>query len=328
MKETEIALLMKGMAPVIGRFVSKSMEPLADRIAELEQKIADMPAPKDGADGIDGKDGADGRDGAHGAPGRDGKDAEPPSAEEIGKAVAEYLAAHPVAAGKDGRDGSDGVDGAPGIDGKDAEPVTAAQIADAVAEYLLANPPAPGKDGRDGVDGKDGAPGVDGTNGLDGLPGQNGKDGSPGANGSDGKDGVGLAGAVQSKDGHLVVTLTNGATVDVGMIAGRDGRDGEKGADGLNGRDGLGFDDLDLVEGDEGVFLRFAQGEVAKEFPLPIVFDRGVFREGGKYLKGNGVTWGGSYWIAQKDGPGKPDTPDSGWRLAVKKGQNGRDAGK
>lgn len=122
-----------------------------------------------------------------------------------------------------------------------------------------------------------------------------------------------------------MLTLTNGTPVDIGMIAGLNGRDGEKGADGLNGRDGFGFDDLDLVENDEGVSLRFSLGEVVKEFPLPVVFDRGVYREGGGYRKGNGVTWGGSYWIAQKDEPGKPDTPDSGWRLAVKKGQNGKD---
>lgn len=277
MKETEIALLMKGMAPVIGKLITRSMEPLVQRIAELEQQIADMPVPKDGADGVNGKDGADGRDGADGAPGRDGKDAKPVSAEDIVKAVAEYIAANPPAAGKDGLDGADGKAGAPGVNGKD---------------------------GPAGMDGKDGVPGRDGING---------------------KDGVGLAGAVQSKDGHLVLTLTSGATVDVGLIAGRDGRDGEKGADGLNGRDGFGFDNLDLVEGDEGIFLRFAQGDVTKDFPLPIVFDRGVFREGERYLKGNGVTWGGSYWIAQKDAPGKPDTPDSGWRLAVKKGQNGKD---
>lgn len=277
MKQSEISLLMKGMAPVIGQLISKSMQPLADRIAELEKQIADMPEPKDGRDGVDGKDGANGRD---------------------------------------------GVDGAPGLNGKDANPVTVEQIAEAVAEYLAANPPAAGKDGRDGVDGKDGVPGLDGMDGRDGL---DGKDGTPGHDGIAGKDGVGLAGAVQSKDGNLVLTLTSGATVDVGMIAGRDGRDGEKGADGLDGKDGLGFDGLDLVEGDDGVSIRFVQGDQMKEFPLPIVFDRGVFREAGSYRKGNGVTWGGSYWIAQKDEPGKPDTPDSGWRLAVKKGQNGKD---
>ncbi|QDZ10525.1 collagen-like protein [Devosia ginsengisoli] len=316
MKETEIALLMKGMAPVIGKLIGQMVEPLVTRVAELEQVIADMPKPQDGRDGLNGKDGTDGRDGADGAPGQDGKDAEPVTAEQIADAVARYLAANPPVAGKDGRDGIDGQDGAAGMDGKDGEP------------------------GRDGVDGKDGAPGPNGIDGKDGAPGIDGKDGlpgkdgangSPGMDGADGKDGVGLAGAVQSKDGHLVLTLTSGATVDVGLIAGRDGRDGSdgaKGADGAAGRDGFGFDELDLVESDEGVSLRFARGDGVKEFALPVVFDRGVYREGVGYRKGNGVTWGGSYWIAQKDGPFKPDTPDSGWRLAVKKGQNGRDAGK
>lgn len=275
MKEKDIALLMKGMAPVIGQLISKSVEQLVERIAELEQQIADMPVPKDGRDGVDGKDGADGRD---------------------------------------------GVDGVPGHDGKDADPMTAEQIAEAVADYLAANPPAAGKDGRDG---KDGAAGVDGKDGADGV---DGKDGADGRNGADGKDGVGLADAIIDRKGVLVLTMTDGRVKDLDVVVGRDGADGDAGKDGAPGRDGFGFDGIDLVEGDEGVSIRFLQGEVSKEFALPVVFDRGVYREGGSYRKGNGVTWGGSYWIAQKDDPGKPDTPDSGWRLAVKKGQNGRDA--
>jgi hypothetical protein len=43
------------------------------------------------------------------------------------------------------------------------------------------------------------------------------------------------------------------------------------------------------------------------------------------YRKGDGVTWGGSFWIAQKDAPeGRPGLSDD-WRLAVKKGRDGRD---
>lgn len=278
MKQSDITLLMKGMAPVIGQFIDKAMLPFVERIAELEQQIKEMPTPKDGVDGVDGKDGADGRD---------------------------------------------GVDGAPGRDGKDADPVTAEQIAEAVADYLTTNPPAAGKDGRDGVDGKDGAPGVDGK---DGAPGVDGKDGADGRDGADGTDGVGLAGAIIDRKGVLVLTMTDGRVKELDVVVGRDGSDGAPGKDGAPGRDGFGFDGLDLVQGDDGLTLRFAQGEASKDFALPVVFDRGVYREGGTYRKGNGVTWGGSYWIAQKDDPGKPDTPDSGWRLAVKKGQNGRDA--
>lgn len=319
MKQSDITLLVKGMAPVIGQFIEKAMLPFVERIAELEQQIANMPAPKDGRDGVDGKDGADGVDGIDGAPGQDGKDAAPIAPEMIAEAVTQYLLANPPAAGRDGRDG---VDGSSGQDGKDAEPVTAEQLAEVVAGYLAEHPPADGKDGADGLDGKDGAPGVDG---IDGAPGIDGKDGSDGRNGLDGKDGVGLADAIIDRRGVLVLTMTDGRTKELDVVIGKDGTDGAPGNDGAPGRDGFGFDDLNVVEDEQGVVLRFAQGDTLKDFPLPVVFDRGVFKEDGKYRKGNGVTWGGSYWIAQKDDPGKPDTPDSGWRLAVKKGQNGKD---
>lgn len=96
------------------------------------------------------------------------------------------------------------------------------------------------------------------------------------------------------------------------------------GPQGPAGTDGFGFDDLDLVETEQGVMLRFTRGDVVKDFRLPIVTDRGVFKEGVEYHKGDGVTWGGSFWIAQCDAGDKPDT-GKGWRLAVKKGRDGKD---
>lgn len=61
---------------------------------------------------------------------------------------------------------------------------------------------------------------------------------------------------------------------------------------------------------------------VAMENPI----DRGVYTPDRKYLKGDGVTWGGSWWIAQVDEPtDKPGTSDQ-WRLAVKRGRDGKDA--
>ena len=44
------------------------------------------------------------------------------------------------------------------------------------------------------------------------------------------------------------------------------------------------------------------------------------------YVRGDAVTWGGSLWIAQKETSAKPDSPESGFRLAVKKGRDGKDA--
>jgi hypothetical protein len=68
--------------------------------------------------------------------------------------------------------------------------------------------------------------------------------------------------------------------------------------------------------------------------PAPAVFkrligfknkDMGVWGEGRSYLKGDGVTWGGSFWIAQDDTADKPEASAKSWRLAVKRGRDGKD---
>lgn len=118
--------------------------------------------------------------------------------------------------------------------------------------------------------------------------------------------------------------------------AGRDGRDGqagrpgEKGADGKDGRDGLGFDDLAVeFDGERTVTFKFQRGEVVKAFAvvLPTVIDRGVFKEGKAYQRGDAVSFGGSLWIAQADtAEGKPDAGEAScWRMAVKRGRDGKD---
>jgi hypothetical protein len=95
-----------------------------------------------------------------------------------------------------------------------------------------------------------------------------------------------------------------------------------------DGADGFSLDDLQIEDDGEGTLtLRFVRGDLVRErtVRIPSLSDRGVFREGTAYRKGDGVSFGGSFWIAQKDAPeGKPGTsPD--WRLAVKKGRDGRD---
>lgn len=136
--------------------------------------------------------------------------------------------------------------------------------------------------------------------------------------GQDGKDGVGLAGAIIDRSGELVVTLTNGETRNLGPVVGKDGDPGK------DGRDGFGFEDIDLLDTDEGVILRFIRGGDVKDFRLPIIVDRGVYKEGQTYRPGDGVTWGGSFWICQEETTDKPDS-GKGFRLAVKKGRDGRD---
>jgi hypothetical protein len=59
-----------------------------------------------------------------------------------------------------------------------------------------------------------------------------------------------------------------------------------------------------------------------------VVLDKGVYKSDVSYAPGDAVTWAGSIWIAQAraDGTpyGKPSTPGSGWRLAVKAGRDAR----
>lgn len=98
---------------------------------------------------------------------------------------------------------------------------------------------------------------------------------------------------------------------------------------GPRGPDGLGFDDLEvLYDGERGFTFRMAKGDQVKEFAfkVPIVLDRSVYKDEKTYEKGDGVTFGGSFWIAQKDNPqGKPQDGSKDWRLAVKRGRNGAD---
>lgn len=127
------------------------------------------------------------------------------------------------------------------------------------------------------------------------------------------KDGVGLAGALIDRTGALILTLTDGRTVELGRVEGEPGKDG------------LGFDDLEVgYDGERGITLDFVQGDRTKSFSLsmPVVIDRGVFKDGAEYVTGDAVSFGGSLWIAQRATTARPDGPDTGWRLAVKKGRD------
>jgi len=154
---------------------------------------------------------------------------------------------------------------------------------------------------------------LQGEKGDQGEPGERGLDGGPGERGFDGKDGA------PGRDGQPGVPGRDG----------KDGADGLDGKDGAAGLDGLGFDDLSLdYDGERTITFRLQRGEQVKHYPikLPILLDRGVWRSReAPYEKGDGVSWGGSLWIAQADTRSKPDTGGSEWRLAVKRGRDGDD---
>lgn len=93
-----------------------------------------------------------------------------------------------------------------------------------------------------------------------------------------------------------------------------------------DGRDAFDLDDLDLSLDEDGrtVRLRFMRGTDVREktVTLSTLLDRGVYKAGQSYEKGDGVSWGGSFFIAQKETTALPDQSDE-WRLAVKRGRDG-----
>lgn len=186
---------------------------------------------------------------------------------------------------------------------------------------------AVGERGIPGLAGERGEKGDVGERGADGLAGPQGEAGPAGERGADGKS---VVGAMLSRSGNLILSLSDGVSLDVGSIIGKDGRDGANGLDGKtgengkDGRDGFGFDDLDLIDNGEGIVLRFAQGDAFREFPLPIVYERGVWQEG-VYGKGAGVTFGGSFFIATREtSPEEKPGASDAWRLAIKRGRDGK----
>lgn len=154
----DIDLLGDELARLVRDHAAESTAPLLAQIQALEQKLATLPAPKDG------------------------KDADP---DTIRQQVAQAIAAIP--APQDGQSvdlvalagdiaaaaakavsalppGLNGKDGANGLNGKDGAPGPAGQ---------------PGADGLQGRDGAAGEPGRTGADGLDGKDGAHGKDADP-----------------------------------------------------------------------------------------------------------------------------------------------------
>ena len=73
---------------------------------------------------------------------------------------------------------------------------------------------------------------------LKGEPGEPGTSGSDGQNGAAGQDGVGVKDAEINDKGELVITLTNGQVLNLGVVVGADGEQGPEGPQGEPGEDG------------------------------------------------------------------------------------------
>lgn len=107
------------------------------------------------------------------------------------------------------------------------------------------------------------------------------------------------------------------------------GPPGQDGKDGKDGADGFGLEDFSVeFDGDRTILLAFARpGRETKRVPLTFPFQRyqGVYQAGRTYVEGDTVTYAGSLWHCGTATTARPGDGATGWQLAVKRGQDGRD---
>jgi len=162
-----------------------------------------------------------------------------------------------------------------------------------------------GERGEQGGRGDQGERGVQGEQGVIGPDGQRGIQGEPGRDGQPGRDGLH---GLQGERGE----------------AGLHGRDGK---DGIDGKDGAGFENwYASYDGERNFTIGCGSGDRKKEssFVLPIPIDRGRWKAGESYCRGDEVTHAGNIYRAMRDTNGKPSEDDA-WRVSVNKGRDGRD---
>lgn len=213
-----------------------------------------------------------------------------------------------------------------------------------------------GPAGERGEKGEPGDRGEQGERGADGERGPPGPQGEPGRDGADGKSATvndvrpileELVRAIPAPKDGSSITIADVEPMVVAWLQSHEAKwqlEFERraadvlqrsidrlpkpadGKDGRDGADGFSLDDLQVdFDGERTVTLRFERGALKREYTLmlPVVIDRGVYTEARGYVRGDGVTWAGSFWIAQRATSAKPDASDD-WRLAVRKGRDGK----
>jgi hypothetical protein len=103
---------------------------------------------------------------------------------------------------------------------------------------------------------------------------------------------------------------------------------GPAGPAGRDGVDGMSVEDLAVnLEADgRTMTLAFQRNGVAVKtasVKVPWLMDRGVYREGTAYDRGDVVSWDGSAWACQEETTARPGSTGSAWRLCVKRGRDG-----
>lgn len=317
------------MVVAVRAYVAWSIERFAQtftaRVEAIERRVEQVPTSIKGDQGDRGERGEKGDAGERGAEGEKGEQGEPGERGEIGE---------PGAPGDPGADGDAGERGEPGEPGAPGEIGERGVKGDAGAAGANAFEVAKssGFVGSEGdwllsLRGKDGAPGLRGDRGADGLPGENG------ARGDNGRDALEIANVLNGIDtersyqrgtaasllgGTFWATRATDAVIDgdyvaAGWVCLMRGIADETQRDEERGR----FH-VRTVTYSDGTEQEFRRKTVA-------IIDQGVYQSGKAYDAGDAVTYGGSVFIAQRDTKAAPGNGGDEWRLAVKRGKDGKD---
>ena len=177
-------------------------------------------------------DGADGKDGADGTNGVDGRTPQL----KIGDDNLWYVSydngqnwesLNVKATGEMGATGAKGEQGIQGVQGEKGDKGDQGEQGIQGVQGEKGDKGDQGEQGIQGVQGEkgdagaDGASGQNGTNGINGKNGVNGQDGQNGQDGKDGQDGAagrGIDNAMIDNDGYLILTMTDGTTINAGLV--------------------------------------------------------------------------------------------------------------
>ena len=185
--------------------------------------------------GADGKDGADGTNGVDGRTPQlkigddnlwyvsydNGQNWESLNVKATGEMGATGAQGEKGDKGDQGEQGIQGVQGEKGDKGDQGEQGIQGVQGEKGDKGVQGEQGIQGVQGEKGDAGADGASGQNGTNGINGKNGVNGQDGQNGQDGKDGQDGTagrGIDNAMIDNDGYLILTMTDGTTINAGLV--------------------------------------------------------------------------------------------------------------
>lgn len=192
-----------------------------------------------------------------------------------------------------------------------------------------------GEKGETGLPGERGEAGQPGERGLPGDKGERGEFGEKGETGPAGQDGKPGEPGRDATQIDIIPAIDQDKSYPRGVYAHHNGGlwRSHTTTDKMRGWDCVvdGVADIDISQGEDPrmitIKLQKSSGAlVEKTLNIPIVLDQGTHNLDTTYKQGDGITYGGQFWIAKHDNPDTKSRPgtNNDWRLAIKKGRDGK----